>query len=793
MRRRYDGFVTISSHARNVLELPKVLDRLAEFADFSISRDAALNLDPLTDRASILAALDETAQARSALEFAPNLTVGSARDITSELDAAEKMARLDPLALVGVADTIRSGNRLRSTLQSIREAAPELASRADRIEPLNSVLGAISESIAADRSILDSASAKLAALRSEARTVHNRLLRRLQTMVASPHYSRILQDPIFTQRSGRYVLPIRQESRSRFEGVVHDVSSSGATVFMEPLELVGLNNDWRRLRLEEKNEEERILQSLSSQVGAVAVEARENLRIIAGLDLAFAKARYAGAIGAMEPEITADFSFRLLGARHPLLGDAAVAIDIRIESDEAGFRALIITGPNTGGKTVALKCVGLLHLMAACGLHVPVGDGTNLAAYSSIYADIGDEQSIEQSLSTFSSHLTNLVEMVQVADSGTLVLADEIGAGTDPIEGAALAQAIVERLLKSGCALIATTHFGSLANFAFSNPLVENASVRFDPATLSPTFELSVGLPGRSNAAEIALRLGLESGIVARAQELAGSEHREAVGLIDDIRRRSDEAAELRLKAEEAANRAEESRRRAEFREREAEQRTSEDRRRTRRESRRLLREMEALVRKAREQPGNAEAARLADLASRSREQERRLSEVEADSGGLDDVIEDPAEFRPGDRVAIGGIRGIGEVISVDTSGREAEVAIGPARMRVAAQDLRPAAAETRVRASLRSEVPHPPGVSAPIEGEIRGIRVEEVPYEVDRLIDRALSEGSSELRIIHGRGTGALRSAVRQYAAEHPLIRSYSDAGPRDGGSGVTVVLLGE
>ena len=305
--------MTISSHARNVLELPKVLDRLAEFADFSISRDAALNLDPLTDRASILAALDETAQARSALEFAPNLTVGSARDITSELDAAEKMARLDPLALVGVADTIRSGNRLRSTLQSIREAAPELASRADRIEPLNSVLGAISESIAADRSILDSASAKLAALRSEARTVHNRLLRRLQTMVASPHYSRILQDPIFTQRSGRYVLPIRQESRSRFEGVVHDVSSSGATVFMEPLELVGLNNDWRRLRLEEKNEEERILQSLSSQVGAVAVEARENLRIIAGLDLAFAKARYAGAIGAMEPEITADFSFRLLG------------------------------------------------------------------------------------------------------------------------------------------------------------------------------------------------------------------------------------------------------------------------------------------------------------------------------------------------------------------------------------------------------------------------------------------------------------------------------------------------
>ena len=785
--------MTISCHARGVLELPKVLDRLAEFADFSLSRQLALDLEPLTDRASVLAALDETRQARSALDFAPNLNVGSARDITPEIDAAEKMARLDPPALLRVADTIRGGNRLRDTLKRVVESAPDLAARARRIAPLDSVLDAITGSIANDGSILDSASPALAALRSGARNAHNRLIRQLGSLTRSPRYGRILQEPIFTQRSGRYVLPIRQEARSGFEGVVHDVSASGATVFMEPLELVNLNNEWRRLQIEEKNEEERILQSLSNRVGAAAEQARENLRLIAGLDLAFAKARHAVSIRAIEPEIAKDFTFELTGARHPLLGDDAVPIDIRIERGEHGFRALVITGPNTGGKTVALKCVGLLHLMAACGLHVPAGEGARLAVYTSIYADVGDEQSIEQSLSTFSSHMTNLVEMVRRADSESLVLADEIGAGTDPIEGASLAQAILEQLLEKGCAVIVTTHFGSLANFASANALVENASVNFAPDTLSPTFEISIGLPGRSGPAEIATRLGLEDRVVARARELAGSEYYEAGALIDDIRRRAAEAGQLRRQAEEAARRAEKSRLRAEDEAQAAARRASDENKRTRRESRRLVREIEALARKARKTPGKAESARLAGLASNSRDVERRLDEVTADSESTAPDALEPAEFRPGDKVAIGGIRGAGEVLSVDTSGREAEVAIGPARMRVSANDLRPISSKRAVRAASRSKPSETPSVSQPVEADIRGIRAEEAPYEIDRLIDHALREGRRELEIIHGSGTGALRSAVRQYLAEHPLITSYSDAGPRGGGSGVTVVALGE
>ena len=526
-------------------------------------------------------------------------------------------------------------------------------------------------------------------------------------------------------------------------------------------------------------------------MGAVAGQARENLALIAGLDLALAKARHAESIEAVKPEIAGDFTFKLARARHPLLGDDAVPIDIRIGGGEHGFRALVVTGPNTGGKTVALKCVGLLHLMAACGLHVPAGDGTRLAVYTSVYADIGDEQSIEQSLSTFSSHMTNLVEMVREADSESLVLADEIGAGTDPIEGASLAQAIVERLLEKGCAIIATTHFGALANFASANPLVENASVNFAPDTLSPTYEISIGLPGRSGAAEIASRLGLDGGIVARARELAGSEYYEAAALIDDIRRRAAEAGELRQQAEEAARRAEDIRARADDHARAAARRISDERKRTRRESRRLVREIETLARKARKTPDKAASARLADIASRSLNLERRLEEVTAKPESPESGADETIDFHPGDQVAIRGIRGTGEVLSVDISGRETEVAIGPARMRVSTNDLRPVSRRAARAASRRQHMETPSMSQGPVEADIRGMRAEEAPYEIDRLIDLALREGRRELGIVHGSGTGALRSAVRRYLADHPLIKSYSDAGPRRGGSGFTVAAF--
>ena len=779
-------------HTLRVLELPKVLERLAEFADFSLSRSRALQLEPATGRETVTAAIEETSQARRALEAAPNLNVSSARDISPELDAAEKSARLDPTALLRVADTVRSGNRLKNALGRLSDAAPILADLVGRIEPLHDPLEAIVASIDDDGSIMDSASRRLAQLRSESKAVHDRLLRRMQKMVASPSYGRFLQESIYTQRSGRYVLPIKQELRPEFEGIVHDVSSSGATVFMEPLELVEANNDWRRLRIEEKNEEERILQALSGRVGSVAREARENLWVIAAVDLALAKARYGIHIHAIAPEIAADTSFELVRARHPLLDDDAVPIDIRLESGGGGFRALLITGPNTGGKTVALKCVGLLHLMAACGLHVPAGDGTTLAAYESIFADVGDEQSIEQSLSTFSSHMRNLVEMVQGADAGSLVLADEIGAGTDPVEGAALAQAIVERLLENGAALVATTHYAALKNFAYSDPRVENASVEFDTETLAPTFEVRVGLPGRSNATEIATRLGLDPEIVRRARDLAGQDHRESEGLISDIRDRADEAERLRLEAERLAEEAQAISDRAEAEHADSSERIADERRLARRRTRSVLREIEALAKKARKSGRGEEGAKAAELASKGRSLAQKLDEP---GPGEPDAVDDGGDataFRAGDRVTISGIQSTGEVLSVDIASREAEVAVGSARMRVATRDLRSTPGRSTKptprrdsRRSNRDEMP-------PLEAQIRGIRTEETAHEVDRLIDRALLESRRELRIVHGSGTGALRASVRRYLADHPLVKTYSDAGPRDGGSGVTVVMLG-
>lgn len=786
-----DHVVTMLSHTRHLLELPTVLGQLAEFTEFPLSRQQALQLEPMQDRAGILAALEETTQARNALKLVANLGIESSTDISAELDAAEKMNTLSPSVLLRIATTIRSGNRLRNKLERNAHAAPELAAQARHIAPLRSVMSAIVGSIADDNFILDSASPVLEALRSKSAAIQKSLLYQVQKLVTSPQHHRILQEPIFTERSGRYVLPIRQEARSLFNGIVHDVSSSGATVFMEPMELVQSNNEWRRIQIQEAKEEDRILRSLSLKVATSAVKARNNLQIIAELDLAFAKARYAEAISGVAPQISEDFSFDLIGARHPLVTKNVVGINIRIEGGNGGFRALIITGPNSGGKTVALKCVGLLHLMVACGLHVPVDEGSSLAPYKAIYADIGDEQSIEQNLSTFSSHMSSLLQMIVLADSTSLVLTDEIGAGTDPIEGACLAQAIVERLLTTGCALIATTHFGSLANFASSNPLTENASVNFDQQTLSPTFRISIGLPGQSNATEIATRLGLDELVVARARELAGADHWKTIALMDDIRQRSNAVEDLRQDAEKAASDVGEMRRHAEERNHVAAKRISTIERRIHRECQFLLQEMEAIVQEARRR--SASAPDLTDLATKAQALGGQIEEVTRDMPISTTIDSAAAEWQPGDVVALQGIRKTGEILSVDALNHQAELSIGSMRMTVATEHLKlihPKDGHPRPR---KPEVILSPTTSTSIEYEIRGIRTEEVPYAVDQILDKALKAGARTIRIIHGSGTGALRAVVREYATDHPLIRTFSDAGPDDGGSGVTVALLND
>ena len=780
-----------SPRTLDVLELPAILEQAAVHAAFSLSRQKVSDLRPATSPDSVRRLLNEVTEARDALEINPGLTVGAVRDIGPQLDAARVESRLDAADLLRVAGTIRGASGLRSGFANIREVAPGLATLAGQIDPLPELAAAIARCIGSDGEILDSASQALARLRAEGRRARQRLQTGIERVLQAERRRDYIQEPIYTERAGRFVIPVRHEHRRDFPGVIHDVSASGLTVFMEPLELVDSNNEWRRLQLGEGHEVNRVLAELTGRVASAGETLRLNLEIAADVDLALARARYAVAIQATAPEVASDRSFELRRARHPLLGEEAVPIDIRLGPDH-GFAALLITGPNTGGKTVALKTAGLLHLMAACGLHLPAAPESRVAVYGRIFADIGDEQSIEQSLSTFSAHMTNLVEMIQRAGGGDLVLVDEIGAGTDPAEGAALARAIVETLLNRGCQLIATTHIADLKHFAYQHPDIENASVEFDLETLSPTFELRVGLAGASNAIDISRRLGLSDEVIARARELAGGDHRATEQLLARLRADADAADQDRGRAASELEAARETLAAANAQAEAAAERDEERWRDTRRETRRVLREMQSLARQADKDARDQNRGRLRGWVRAARDLQESLEEDGYEPGDLADPVRDLPTVRPGDRVRLRGIRGVGEVISVDAAGHDIEILVGSMRMRTAPDEIESVeSASPTSRPAQSTARPLPIPSSGFLESDLHGLRVEAAAEAVDVEIDRALLEGRKKVHLIHGRGTGALRSAVRRRLRDHPLVESFADAAMHEGGAGTTVVDL--
>ncbi|HEX2185451.1 MAG TPA: endonuclease MutS2, partial [Chloroflexota bacterium] len=495
-----------------VLEFPKIRERLAERTAFAASRELALSLEPSSGRRAVVQGLQETTEARLLLELQPEFSVRSAHDVRQAAESARLGVMLDAEVLLDVRDTLESGAYVRQVLTKHAERVPLLADRGQTIDPCPSVSQAIKESIGERGQVLDTASPELARIRSQVRIAYNRLMDALQRILDSAAYRPMLQEAIITTRAGRYVIPVRAEARNQFRGLVHDESASGATVFMEPLAAVDLNNEWRHLQLEEEKEVERVLRQLSALVGQFADQIVAAVDSLAAVDLALAKAKYAASLRATAPILEeGEPRLRLLQARHPLLSGHVVPIDIylgrptssggaeeappppageRGTEGEGGkdFIALVITGPNTGGKTVALKTVGLLQLMAQAGMHIPAEPGSSVAVFEQIFADIGDEQSIEQSLSTFSSHMTHIVRILQEADARSLVLLDELGAGTDPQEGSALARAILSYLVERGVRTIATTHYSELKAYAYATPGVQNASVEFDVETLRPTY-----------------------------------------------------------------------------------------------------------------------------------------------------------------------------------------------------------------------------------------------------------------------------------------------------------------
>ncbi|MFC2037168.1 endonuclease MutS2 [Chloroflexota bacterium] len=784
----------------NTLEYPQILSRLARHSTFSAGGDLALSLEPSHVFAEVQHRLQETREARHLLDAHGGVLLGGAHDVRPLAQNAARGAILQPPDLLDIQNTLRVGRRVRRAITRLQGQVPLLADTAARIEPCEGLADEISRCISEQGEVVDHASPKLARIRRELRTAHERLQEKLNRIVTNPRNATYLQEALVTQRGGRYVIPIKADFRGRIPGIVHDTSASGATLFIEPLSVVEMGNRWRQLQIEEQKEVERILAELSALVADLADEVAWTVEALADLDLALAKARYANALEATEPALS-PFKARqtvehpgsvldLRQARHPLLDpETVVPIDVLLGDD---VFTLVITGPNTGGKTVTLKTVGLMAAMAQSGLHLPVAEGSALSVFEGVYADIGDEQSIEQSLSTFSSHLTNIVNILGRADERSLVLLDELGAGTDPVEGSALARAILSHLLARTITTLVATHYSELKAFAHTTPGVENASVEFNLETLSPTFRLQIGLPGRSNAFAIAERLGLPSHIVQAARALVSPEDLETEALLTEIQQAHQQAIVARDEAVLTQRRIAEQDRRLAARlaaiEGERASIVGEAYAEARRELAEVRQELEALRSEIsdRQRHTTLGEAWLAEAQARLVEKERTVAPPLPPPPP--EEVSLPGEIVVGDTVWVAGLGTTGQVSALD--GDSAEVRVGNFGVRVQTDSL-----ERRARRSAsKPESPTLPASFHPspgVELDLRGQTVEQVLPRLDKYLDDAFLAGLPFVRIIHGKGTGALRQAVRQQLRGHPLVKSQRPGEQGEGGQGVTLAYL--
>jgi len=769
-----------SAKTLTTLEFTTVRVLLAERTSFTPGRERALALEPETDLASAERLQDETAAAKALVRATPSAGLRGAQDIRDALRRADLGGVLDPEQLLAIATTIRAAQALFVEIHR----HPPLAARARFARPPTTVADGIEHAIGGAGEVLDRASAALATARSELRSAQAGLQRRLDGLLRSD-LARYLQDPIVTQRGGRYVVPVKSEYRGAVKGIVHDSSASGATVFIEPLEVLEANNRVREAEIAEQQEVQRILDGLSRTAERASEDLHATLEALSALDVIFAKAQLAEAQDCERPTLNDQGRLDLIAARHPLLIERdtpVVPIDVRLGSD---FRVLVITGPNTGGKTVTLKTIGLLTLMGAAGLQVPAERGSALPVVPRIFADIGDEQSIAQSLSTFSSHLRNVVATLADAEAGDLALLDEVGAGTDPDEGAALAMAVLETLLDRGVLVAASTHYPELKAFALNTPGVTNASVEFDAETLRPTYRVHVGLPGASNAFAIAARLGLGQDVLGRAEGHLSDLHRSLDRTLREAERRRTELAssleEARVAAADATKVLSGAERDAEI----VREKAREALRRARTEADELILQARRALRQAESARDEAAKRNLVDDA-RNALQEAEAARDAAEPAPRPSILHD---IEVGAPVLVDGVTEPGTLLGIDDKGI-AEVASGPLRLRVPRTSLRPAPRQAEPIRSTRTVV-HGAAQNIPLQLDLRGARAEEALAELDRYLNNAAVAGYDRVRVVHGKGTGALRNAVREALASHPLVREHAPAAANEGGDGATIVTL--
>jgi DNA mismatch repair protein MutS2 len=784
----------LNTKVLSTLEYYKIIDRLHEHAATSLGKAHVQALLPTRSLEEVKERLQDTDEAAAVVRLKGMPPFGGIHDVSSSIKRARISGILNVSELLDIASTISGGRKLKRFLSAVHENRPihQLAARFSEIHELRTLEDSIRACVDEQGEVLDQASPELARVRRERRTGEARVKEKLDQMIRTPSVQKMLQDNLITVRNDRYVIPVKQEYRGNFGGIIHDQSASGATLFIEPESVVSMNNRIRELILMERKEIEKILMKLTSQVAEHREELDHNLLLLSALDFIFAKAGLASAMKAELPRMNDRGFIRMRKGRHPLLSSGAVPLDMELGN---AYSAVIVTGPNTGGKTVALKTVGLLTLMAMSGLFIPSEDGSQLCVFDAVYADIGDEQSIEQNLSTFSSHMTNIISIMRDITPKSLVLFDELGAGTDPAEGSALAIAILDHIHNKGCRIIATTHYSELKAYAYDRKGMINASMEFDIQTLSPTYRLLIGVPGRSNAFAIAERLGLSREIIAHAGSQVGEEEKRVESMIASLEQN-------RLSAESEHQTVEALRKQLEA----TNNQLQADKQKFEQQKLHILKnaeiEAQEAVNKARKvADGIIDELRQLALEEAGSVKEHKLIEAKKKldhaapqlySGSTLDLGTNhkSVKIEPGAEVQVLSLKQKGHV--VDISGEEATVQLGILKLKVARNDLqliRSSAPSTKNPLHHSTSVKRSRDEQVRTELDLRGSNLEESIIEVDRFLDEAFLSNLGQVYIIHGKGTGILRSGIQDYLRRHSHVKTYRLGNYGEGGTGVTVV----
>ena len=781
----------IQEKTYSTLEYDKILNILKQHLASEIGMEFAQKLRPATSLKEAETLQEQTWEAESIYTRTGRTPISGFPDVRELVGRMHAALFLSTRELLAVSSAMRAAREAKEILQ-VGDENSLLCNLANRLTSHRSVEEEVARCIPAEDEISDNASPELNRIRRQMKIVGERVREKLNNMLKSTTTQKYLQEAVITIRNGRYVLPVKAECRSQVPGLVHDQSSSGATLFIEPAAVVELGNENKRLLIDEKSEIERILSGLTAMIAPFADEIHISCNVMGALDVIFARAIMARDQRAVRPKLNETGYIRVIRGRHPLIPkDKVVPVDIWLGET---FRTLIITGPNTGGKTVTLKTVGLFALMAMSGMFVPADEGTEISTFDSVFADIGDEQSIEQSLSTFSSHMTNTVRILAEAGERSLVLLDELGAGTDPVEGAALAQAILEHLYDGKTLTVATTHYSEIKAFALMHAGMQNASMEFDVDRLCPTYRLFIGIPGKSNAFEISKRLGLGDDVISRAQDFLQKRDvafETVLSEAEQARRSAENDKEaiykMRIETEKIKTELEKEKKKLEDEKTLLRQKAREDARRMVQETRQ---DMEKLIVGLRSIE-NIDQKQLERAVQSSRDAIRKTEErlyeqaVQRDTAGSA-----PASVRPGERVKLITLGQEATVLKPADAKGEVLVQAGIMKLSIPLNDIRPVEQKQKKQVTS-AKVTLTQDRGSALSLDIRGSMVDDACMELDRFIDNALMTGVHEFFVVHGKGTGALRSGVQAYLKNHPRVKTYRIGAYGEGDAGVTVVTL--